>query len=132
MARVVDESSATLSPGYDVAVGIQRAFPMGRGATCASGMGRRPQSSREAPRPRPRSAPRRSACSSSPGARAQITGGEYVSAASADGLDKVLDNVRSRLGTVRQEVDISAGPAVRGSLVLLGAALVTLRRNPLG
>ena len=87
----------------------------------------------EHPRPRPRSAPRRSACSSSsPGARAQITGGEYVSAASADGLDKVLDNVRSRMGTVRQEVDISADPAVRGSLVLLGAALVTLRRNPLG
>jgi Ca-activated chloride channel family protein len=63
---------------------------------------------------------------------AQITGGEYFSAASTDGLNKVLDNVRSRLGTVTQEVDISAGPAVLGSLVLLGAALVTLRRNPLG
>ena len=63
---------------------------------------------------------------------AQITGGEYFSAASTDGLNKVLDNVRSRLGTVTQEVDISAGPAVLGSLILLGAALVTLRRNPLG
>ncbi|HET7724381.1 MAG TPA: VWA domain-containing protein [Propionibacteriaceae bacterium] len=63
---------------------------------------------------------------------AQITGAEYFSAASADSLNKVLDNVRSRLGTVTQEVDISAGPAVLGSLILLGAALVTLRRNPLG
>jgi Ca-activated chloride channel homolog len=63
---------------------------------------------------------------------AQITGGEYFSAASSDQLNKVLDSVRSRLGTVRQEVDISAGFAVLGSLLLLGAALVTLRRNPLG
>jgi Ca-activated chloride channel homolog len=63
---------------------------------------------------------------------AQITGGEYFSAASAEGLNKVLDNVRSRLGTVTQDVDISAAPAVLGSLVLLAAALVTLRRNPLG
>ena len=63
---------------------------------------------------------------------AQITGGEYFSAASSDQLNKVLDSVRSRLGTVKQEVDISAGFAVLGSLLLLGAALVTLRRNPLG
>jgi Ca-activated chloride channel family protein len=63
---------------------------------------------------------------------AQITGGEFFSAASSDQLNKVLDNVRSRLGTVTQEVDISAFPAVLGSLLLLGAALVTLRRNPLG
>ena len=63
---------------------------------------------------------------------AQITGGEYFSAASSDQLNTVLDSVRSRLGTVKQEVDISAGFAVLGSLLLLGAALVTLRRNPLG
>ena len=63
---------------------------------------------------------------------AQITGGEFFSAASSDQLNTVLDNVRSRLGTVKQEVDISAGFAVLGSLLLLGAALVTLRRNPLG
>lgn len=63
---------------------------------------------------------------------AQITGGEFFSAASSDQLNKVLDNVRSRLGTVKQEVDISAGFAVLGSLLLLGAALVTLRKNPLG
>ncbi|MBI4899317.1 MAG: VWA domain-containing protein [Actinobacteria bacterium] len=63
---------------------------------------------------------------------AQITGGEYFSAASADGLNKVLDNVRARLGTVTQDVDVSAAPAVLGSLLLLAAALVTLRRNPLG
>jgi Ca-activated chloride channel homolog len=63
---------------------------------------------------------------------AQITGGEYFSAASSEALNKVLDNVRSRLGTVTQEFDISAFPAVLGSLLLLGAALVTLRRNPLG
>ena len=63
---------------------------------------------------------------------AQITGGEFFSAASSEALNKVLDNVRSRLGTVTQEVDISAFPAVLGSLLLLGAALVTLRKNPLG
>ncbi|HEY5516029.1 MAG TPA: VWA domain-containing protein [Pengzhenrongella sp.] len=63
---------------------------------------------------------------------AQITGGEYFSAASSDQLNKVLDSVRSRLGTVTEEVDISAGFAVLGSLLLLAAALVTLRRNPLG
>jgi Ca-activated chloride channel family protein len=63
---------------------------------------------------------------------AQITGGDFFSAASSDQLNTVLDNVRSRLGTVKQEVDISAGFAVLGSLLLLGAALVTLRRNPLG
>jgi Ca-activated chloride channel family protein len=63
---------------------------------------------------------------------AQITGGEFFSAASSDQLNTVLDNVRSRLGTVKQDVDISAGFAVLGSLILLGAALVTLRRNPLG
>jgi len=63
---------------------------------------------------------------------AQITGGEFFSAESSDQLNKVLDNVRSRMGTVTQEVDISAFPAVLGSLLLLGAALVTLRRNPLG
>jgi len=63
---------------------------------------------------------------------AQTTGGEYFSAASSDQLNKVLDSVRSRLGTVREEVDISAGFAVLGSLLLLAAALVTLRRNPLG
>jgi Ca-activated chloride channel family protein len=63
---------------------------------------------------------------------AQITGGEFFSAASSDQLNTVLANVRSRLGTVKQEVDISAGFAVLGSLLLLGAALVTLRRNPLG
>jgi Ca-activated chloride channel family protein len=63
---------------------------------------------------------------------AQITGGEFFSAESSDQLNKVLDSVRSRLGTVTQEVDISAFPAVLGSLLLLGAALVTLRRNPLG
>jgi Ca-activated chloride channel family protein len=63
---------------------------------------------------------------------AQTTGGEFFSAESSDQLNKVLDNVRSRLGTVTQEVDISAFPAVLGSLLLLGAALVTLRRNPLG
>ena len=63
---------------------------------------------------------------------AQITGGEYFSAASSDQLNKVLDGVRSRLGTVTQEVDLSAFPAVLGSLLLLGAALVTLRKNPLG
>jgi len=59
---------------------------------------------------------------------AQITGGEFFSAASSDQLNTVLDNVRSRLGTVKQDVDISAGFAVLGSLILLGAALVTLRR----
>lgn len=63
---------------------------------------------------------------------AQITGGEFFSAASSDQLNTVLANVRSRLGTVKQEVDISAGFAVLGSLLLLGAALVTLRKNPLG
>ncbi len=63
---------------------------------------------------------------------AQTTGGEFFTAASSDQLNKVLDNVRSRLGTVTQEVDISAFPAVLGSLLLLGAALATLRRNPLG
>jgi Ca-activated chloride channel family protein len=63
---------------------------------------------------------------------AQITGGDFFSASSSDQLNTVLDNVRSRLGTVKQEVDISAGFAVLGSLLLLGAALVTLRRNPLG
>jgi Ca-activated chloride channel family protein len=63
---------------------------------------------------------------------AQTTGGEYFSAASSDQLNKVLDSVRSRLGTVTEEVDISAGFAVLGSLLLLAAALVTLRRNPLG
>lgn len=63
---------------------------------------------------------------------AQMTGGEFFSAASSDQLNTVLDNVRSRLGTVKQDVDISAGFAVLGSLILLGAALVTLRRNPLG
>jgi Ca-activated chloride channel homolog len=63
---------------------------------------------------------------------AQITGGEFFSAESSDGLNKVLDSVRSRLGTVTEEVDISAFPAVLGSLLLLGAALVTLRKNPLG
>jgi Ca-activated chloride channel homolog len=63
---------------------------------------------------------------------AQITGGEFFSAESSDQLNTVLDDVRSRLGTVRQQVDISAGFAVVGSLLLLGAVLVTLRRNPLG
>ncbi len=63
---------------------------------------------------------------------AQITGGEFFSAASSEQLNTVLDGVRSRLGTVTEEVDISAFPAVLGSLLLLGAALVTLRRNPLG
>ncbi len=63
---------------------------------------------------------------------AQITGGEFFSAASSGQLNTVLAGVRSRLGTVTEEVDISAFPAVLGSLVLLGAALVTLRRNPLG
>lgn len=63
---------------------------------------------------------------------AQITGGEFFSAESSDQLNNVLDSVRSRLGTVTEEIDISAFPAVLGSLLLLGAALVTLRKNPLG
>jgi len=63
---------------------------------------------------------------------ATTTGGEFFSAASADQLNGVLDNVRSRLGTVHQDVDISAAFAILGSLLLLGAALVSLRRHAFG
>ena len=40
--------------------------------------------------------------------------------------------MKSRVGTVKQDVDISAGCAVVGSLLLLAGAVFTLRRNPLG
>lgn len=63
---------------------------------------------------------------------AKTTGGEFFSAETADQLNTVLSGVKSRLGTIRQDVDLSAGFAVIGSLLLLAGALVTLRRNPLG
>lgn len=63
---------------------------------------------------------------------AKVTGGEFFTAESADQLNAVLSGVKSRLGTVKQDVDISAGFAVLGSLLLLAGAVVTLRRNPLG
>jgi Ca-activated chloride channel family protein len=63
---------------------------------------------------------------------AKITGGEFFSAETADQLNDVLAGVKSRLGTIKQDVDLSAGFAVLGSLLLLAGALVTLRRNPLG
>lgn len=63
---------------------------------------------------------------------AKITGGEFFSAETADQLNAVLAGVKSRLGTIKQDVDLSAGFAVLGSLLLLAGALVTLRRNPLG
>jgi Ca-activated chloride channel family protein len=63
---------------------------------------------------------------------AKITGGEFFSAETADQLNTVLAGVKSRLGTTKQDVDLSAGFAVIGSLLLLAGALVTLRRNPLG
>lgn len=63
---------------------------------------------------------------------AKTTGGEFFSAETADQLNTVLSGVKSRLGTIKQDVDLSAGFAVVGSLLLLAGALVTLRRNPLG
>ncbi len=63
---------------------------------------------------------------------AKITGGEFFSAETADQLNDVLAGVKSRLGTIKQDVDLSAGFAILGSLLLLSGALVTLRRNPLG
>lgn len=63
---------------------------------------------------------------------AKITGGEFFSAETADQLNDVLAGVKSRLGTIKEDVDLSAGFAILGSLLLLAGALVTLRRNPLG
>lgn len=63
---------------------------------------------------------------------AKVTGGEFFTAESADQLNTVLSGVKSRLGTVKQDVDISAGFAVLGSLLLLAGVVFTLRRNPLG
>ena len=63
---------------------------------------------------------------------ARITGGEFFSAQTADQLNDVLAGVKSRLGTTKEDVDLSAGFAILGSLLLLAGALVTLRRNPLG
>ncbi|MGV8848188.1 MAG: VWA domain-containing protein [Propionibacteriaceae bacterium] len=63
---------------------------------------------------------------------AKITGGEFFSAETADQLNDVLAGVKSRLGTIKQDVDLSAAFAILGSLLLLAGALVTLRRNPLG
>jgi Ca-activated chloride channel family protein len=63
---------------------------------------------------------------------AKITGGEFFSAETADQLNDVLAGVKSRLGTTKQDVDLSAGFAILGSLLLLAGAVVTLRRNPLG
>ncbi len=62
---------------------------------------------------------------------ARITGGEYHAASDAAQLNKILADVPSRLRTVEQTVDLSAGFAVLGSLLLVGAAMVSLRR-PLG
>ncbi len=63
---------------------------------------------------------------------ARVTGGEFFTAETADQLNSVLSGVKSRVGTVKQDVDISAGFAVVGSLLLLAGAVFTLRRNPLG
>ncbi len=59
---------------------------------------------------------------------ARITGGEYHAAADAAQLNRILADVPSRIRTVEQTVDLSAGFAVLGTLLLLGAAMVSLRR----
>ena len=59
---------------------------------------------------------------------ATITGGEYHSAADAGQLNKILADVPNTFRTVRQSVDLSAGFAVLGSLLLVGSAMVSLRR----
>jgi len=59
---------------------------------------------------------------------ATITGGEYHAAADAAQLNKILADVPARFRTVQQTVDLSAGFAVLGSLLLVGAAMISLRR----
>jgi len=62
---------------------------------------------------------------------AKITGGEYHAAADAEQLNKILADVPTSFRSVEQTVDLSAGFAVLGSLLLVGAAMLQLRR-PLG
>ena len=103
-AEVAREAKAAGVPIYTVALGT---------ATASSSRAARSSTSPPTRRRWPRSP--------------QISGGRAFAAEDADALDQVYETLGSRIGTKKEQREISAGFAAVGLLLLGGAAFTSLR-----